>query len=178
MQPTQENSTYKNSTRRFLQFLPVLLFITLVINGCAVKQPVPRPSYPKQPPSSSSPKQPSTPSYPSQPPPIEKPVTLPTEPTGSYSPKTGPAGSLYTSAQEAIDRGNYQQAEMSLERALRIEPRNGHYWYSMAQVKYKQQQYSQAMHLCSKSKSFAGKNTQLIGLNDALIHKAQQQLSK
>lgn len=83
---------------------------------------------------------------------------------------------MYASAKEAINNGNYQQAEMALERALKIEPRNAHYWYTMAQTKFEQKQYAQTVHLCSKSKSLAGKNTQLLRLNDELQAKAEQHL--
>jgi Tfp pilus assembly protein PilF len=76
-----------------------------------------------------------------------------------------------------VGQGDYQQAEMALERALKIEPRNPHYWFSMAQIKYKQKQYAQTIHLCSKSKSFAGKDEQLRQLNDALSAQAQQQIA-
>lgn len=75
-----------------------------------------------------------------------------------------------------MTRGNYGQAEMMLERAIKIEPRNAHYWYTMAEVKYSQGQYSQTVHLCSKSKSLAGKNSQLLQLNDTLTAKARQRL--
>ena len=75
-----------------------------------------------------------------------------------------------------MTRGNYGQAEMMLERAIKIEPRNAHYWYTMAEVKYSQGQYSQAVHLCSKSKSLAGRNSQLLQLNDTLSYKAKQRM--
>lgn len=172
--------------RKFLQILPAIVTITLMLNGCTVKRQVPPPSYPQPAPSHPFP---GKSRYPTQPVPAPTPAPVPApvpapqppsaeEPAGTYRPKTGPASALYATAQEALGRGNYQQAEMAMERALRIEPRNGHYWYAMAQVKYKQGQYSQAIHLCSKSKSLAGRNAQLLHLNDDLMQRAQQQLSK
>jgi len=158
--------------------LPILVLLTLLVNGCAVKQPVPQRPYPtKKPSAHTTPSKTPSPRYPT--PQVVQPhqVTPPQmTSTATYTPKTGAGGALYSSAQGAIGRGDYQQAEMSLERALKIEPRNAHYWYTMAQVKYKQKPYYHAVHLCSKSKSLAGKNSQLISLNDDLSAKARQQL--
>jgi tetratricopeptide (TPR) repeat protein len=188
--PTNGISTFKRifflqkykkaicKTLHVLKILPAIITVTLVINGCTIKRSVPPPSHPRPAPSYPAPgKSP----YPAPPVPAPIPAPQPSppkEPAGVYKPKTGPAGALYATAQEALGRGNYQQAEMAMERALRIEPRNSHYWYTMAQVKYKQGQYSQAIHFCSKSKSLAGKNAQILHLNDDLIQRAQQQLSQ
>lgn len=165
-----------------LQLFPLiasaLLMVSLMLNGCTVKRTLPPPSYPKKPvPSRPAPAKPPVPVQP-VPVPAPAPQPLPPqEPAESYRPKTGPAGALYATAQEALGRGNFQQAEMVMERALRIEPRNSHYWYTMAQVKYRQGQYSQAIHFSSKSKSLAARNAQLLRLNDELIQRAKQRLS-
>jgi len=158
--------------------LSILALSALLLNGCAIKQPVPQRSYPtkKTVPHTTPSRVPSS-SYPT--PQVVQPHDVPppqTSQTTPYTPKTGAGSSLYSTAQGAIGRGDYQQAEMALERALKIEPRNAHYWYTMAQVKYKQKQYSQAIHLCSKSKSLAGRNSQLISLNDDLSAMARKHL--
>lgn len=177
------NRTAMKKLQRILRIFPSIIAITLMINGCTVKKIISPPSYPQPAPSHPAPAKPPHPAQP-VPSPVPAPAPIPTpaplppqEPAGIYRPKTGPAGALYASAQQALDSGSYQQAEMAMERALRIEPRNGHYWYTMAQVKYRQGQYSQAVHFCSKSKSFAGRNTQLLRVNDELIQRAQQQMS-
>jgi len=159
--------------------LPVLALFLLLQSGCAVKQPVPQPRYPQKTTGRTAPstaiksRLPSS-TYPSP----QKMTPAPEPPVATYTPKVGPGGALYSSAKDAIGQGNYQQAEMALERALKIEPRNAHYWYTMAQVKYKQKQYSQTIQLCSKSKSLAGKNAQLLQLNEELSEKAQQRLTR
>jgi len=161
--------------------LPFALLLAVLLNGCTVKQPVSRPQYPKQPPPRTAPaKVPHPPSYPTRTVPTPKPevVTPPQQPAAVYNPKLGPGGALYGAARKELAEGNYRQAEMTLERALRIEPRNAHYWYAMAEVKYHQKQYAQTVHLCSKSKSLAGKDAQLLRLNDELSAMAQQQLSR
>ena len=158
--------------------LPILALLVILLNGCAIKQPVPQRSYPtKKPAPHTTPSRIPSPTYPT--PQVYQPRDIPppqTSQTTTYTPKTGAGSSLYSTAQGAIGRGDYQQAEMALERALKIEPRNAHYWYTMAQVKYKQKQYSQAIHLCSKSKSLAGRNNQLISLNDDLSAMARKHL--
>ncbi len=66
--------------------------------------------------------------------------------------------------------GQRETAEASLERALRIEPRNPWLWHELAQLRLAQGQYAQAITLARKSNSFAGgkrrvqaENWQVIG---------------
>ncbi len=66
--------------------------------------------------------------------------------------------------------GQGDTAETSLERALRIEPRNPWLWHELAQQRLAQGQYAQAITLARKSNSFAGgkhrvqaENWQVIG---------------
>jgi predicted Zn-dependent protease len=159
-------STTLHRTHIFIRALPFILVATLFLHGCTVKQHLP-PVH-RKPPSRPAPQQPE----PQLPVPQEP---APQEPTGVYTPKTGPAAALYHTAKSSLDRGDLQQAEMTLERALRIEPRNAHYWHTLAQVKYQQKQYSQAIHLCLKSKSLAGKDQHIIQLNEQLIARARAQ---
>ena len=51
--------------------------------------------------------------------------------------------------------GKREAAGASLERALRIEPRNAWLWNELAQVRQAQGQYAQAISLAQKSNSFA-----------------------
>lgn len=66
--------------------------------------------------------------------------------------------------------GQREASEASLERALRIEPRNPWLWLELAQLRLAQGQYAQAITLARKSNSFAGgkhrvqaENWQVIG---------------
>lgn len=172
----------------------LVIAMALFLHGCATKRVVPPyPGAPEQPQYPESPTYPTSPSYPSYPTelpgeptqlpediPLEQPITA--EPTAPLRPleeppsQTGAAAALYQTAREALGKSEYKQAEMTMERALRIEPRNGYYWYTMAQIKYRQQDYSQAINLCLKSKSFAGQDYNLIEINDSLIASARQKL--
>ena len=95
-------------------------------------------------------------------------------PKPEYVPQTGAATALFRKAQSAMQAGQYKTAEMHLERALRIEPRNPHYWYAMAQVKFKQAEYSQTVQFCLKAKSLAASLPQLIERSRELMKQARQ----
>lgn len=106
--------------------------------------------------------------------PVEQQKTVPTIPKG-YS--SGPANALYQDATQAMAAGAFDRAELSLERALRIEPGNPYYWYTMGKVKYRQGANNQAVQFCLKSKSLAGRDTRLIRMNDELIDQIRRETS-
>lgn len=157
-------------TRPQKKWLLIIALITLLLSSCSVKQPVPL----HRSPAKSGQTRQSPP--PKQVPSIASPHPAQPEPAISYAPRLGAGSTLYTSAQDAMARGNDQQAEMLMERALKIEPRNAHYWYTMARVKFRQHQYSQTVHLCSKSKSLAGGERHLLQLNDELSARARERM--
>ncbi len=88
------------------------------------------------------------------------------------------AGTLLASARQNVREGQFSQAEMKLERALRVEPRNARLWHEMAQVKYRQKDYDQAVQFCIKSNSLAGKDYGLIQQNWLLMEKAYLELGE
>jgi tetratricopeptide (TPR) repeat protein len=88
------------------------------------------------------------------------------------------AGTLLASARQNVRAGQFSQAEMVLERALRLEPRNARLWYEMAQVKYGQKDYGQVVQFCIKSNSLAGKDYGLTQQNWLLMEKAYLQLGE
>jgi len=87
-------------------------------------------------------------------------------------PKETAAGSLLADANRAIEAGQFNKAEVTLERALRVEPRNPVLWHEMARVKYGKKQYGQAIQFCLKANSLAGRNNSLIRQNWYLIANA------
>jgi predicted Zn-dependent protease len=74
-----------------------------------------------------------------------------------------------------LDNGGGQReaAGASLERALRIEPRNGWLWHELAQLRLAQGQYAQAASLAQKSISFAARERRLQALNWRVIGNAR-----
>ena len=74
-----------------------------------------------------------------------------------------------------LDTGSGQReaAGASLERALRIEPRNGWLWHELAQLRLAQGQYAQAIALAQKSISFAARERRLQAMNWRVIGNAR-----
>jgi tetratricopeptide (TPR) repeat protein len=83
--------------------------------------------------------------------------------------------SLIESARQDIAAGNYVTAAASLERALRIEPRNARLWYELAQVRMGQRMYRQVESLALRANSFAADNTQLRQASWQLIGESREQ---
>ena len=100
----------------------------------------------------------------------------PSPPQAIYAPQTGPATAIYTDAYKALQAAQYTKSEMLIERALRIEPRNPHYWYTMALVKFRQGQYAQTIQFCLKAGSLAGNQHLLADLNKKLMAEARGEL--
>lgn len=80
---------------------------------------------------------------------------------------------LLDRAQTDNSSGQREAAGASLERALRIEPRNPWLWLELAQVRLAQGQYAQAITLARKSNSFAGHQTRVQAGNWQVIGQAR-----
>jgi predicted Zn-dependent protease len=80
---------------------------------------------------------------------------------------------LLDRAQLDNNAGKREAAGASLERALRIEPRNPWLWLELAQVRLAQGQYAQAITLARKSNSFAGRQPRLQSENWQVIGQAR-----
>ena len=154
---------------RILRTTLLLLFASLLLHGCAshhVRHPSREQVAPKQ---EQAP--PPTPKL------QEEVLKKEPSPAGQESlpdlkPQRGPAQALYREAEQAMGKGEYKQAEILLERALRVEPRNGWYWHAMGRVQYGQGSYEQAIQFCLKSDSMAGGDSNLKQYNRLLIKKA------
>jgi Tfp pilus assembly protein PilF len=70
--------------------------------------------------------------------------------------------------------GNLASAAASLERALRIEPRNPRLWHELARVRLKQGQYAQAESVAARSNSWAADDRALRAENWRLIAQARE----
>ncbi len=130
--------------------------------------------YPEQP-SSVPPREPEIRTIPAPPPP-PKPAPVPA-PTPS-APVAGPAAPLYAEAETALQAGNYQAAEMLLQRALRIEPRNPRYWYALARTTAQQGNHRQTVQFCLKAASLAGNDSQLTHRIRSLQERAERALQQ
>jgi len=79
-------------------------------------------------------------------------------------------------AQDQVRDSNYDGAANSLERALRIEPRNPILWNRLADVHYLQKLWQKAIQLAAKSNTLAGDNQSLRRENWYLMSNAYKAL--
>jgi predicted Zn-dependent protease len=82
--------------------------------------------------------------------------------------------SLMDGARTDVAAGRLVNAAASLERALRIEPRNPRLWQELARVRLKQGDYAQAESVAARSSSWAGGDNRLRAENWRLIAQARE----
>jgi tetratricopeptide (TPR) repeat protein len=80
---------------------------------------------------------------------------------------------LMENARADTRAGRLAEAGASLERALRIEPRNPRLWHELARVRLAQGQFAQAENLAARSNSFVGSDSTLRSQNEQLIAEAR-----
>ena len=106
---------------------------------------------------------------PSAPPPTAEPAPPPI----SRSENVAVAG-LMESARADAAAGKLSTAAASIERALRIEPRNPRLWQELARVRLQQGQFVQAESVAARSNSWAGSDNALRAENWRLIAQARE----
>ena len=84
------------------------------------------------------------------------------------------ASSLMAKAEQQQRSGDLTGAASTLERALRIEPRNALLWNRLANVRLEQRRNALASELASKSNAFAGSDNALKKNNWLIISSARQ----
>jgi Tfp pilus assembly protein PilF len=82
--------------------------------------------------------------------------------------------SLMDGARSDVAAGRLANAAASLERALRIEPRNPRLWQELARVRLMQGEYAQAESVAARSNSWAGGDNRLRAENWRLIAQARE----
>ena len=80
---------------------------------------------------------------------------------------------LMQSARADSAAGRLANAAASLERALRIEPRNPRLWHELARVRLKQGDYAQAESVAARSNTWAGSDQELRAANLRLMEEAR-----
>ncbi|HWI38395.1 MAG TPA: tetratricopeptide repeat protein [Burkholderiales bacterium] len=138
--------------------------IVLLLAGCAAQTPAPVVT--------------TTPT----PAPTETPVPAPSAPSTPATPtvlrpatkESTAIASLMDSARADTAAGRLSNAAATLERALRIEPRNPRLWSELARVRFQQRDYAQAESTALRSESWAGKDNLLRADNWRLIAAARE----
>jgi len=120
-------------------------------------------------------------------PPEAPPGPVPQEPGAAVPPQTPEAApppaarsenvavaGLMESARTDAAAGKLSTAAASIERALRIEPRNPRLWQELARVRLQQTQFTQAENMAARSNSYAGSDNALRAENWRLIAQARE----
>jgi hypothetical protein len=136
------------------------LAAAVILAGCAsVQAPAPV----------SEPASAPTTAWPAPPPSEPGSVPLP----GTASPESAAVASLLHVAHTDAASGRFANAAASLERALRIEPRNARLWQELARVRLMEGNYAQAESMAARSNSWAGNDGRLRAENWRLIAQAR-----
>jgi tetratricopeptide (TPR) repeat protein len=108
--------------------------------------------------------------------PVETPSTAPVPtpaPSSSTTRETTAIASLMDSARADTAAGRLPDAAATLERALRLEPRNPRLWQELARVRLAQGDFVQAEQLAQRSNSWAGSDSALRAENARIIEDAR-----
>jgi len=89
-----------------------------------------------------------------------------------------PAAELLSDAEQALESGDYNRAEIQMERAMRVDPRNGQVWHFMARIRYEMGDYAQTVQFCLKSNTLASYDRSLMKQNWILLEKAYTMLGE
>ena len=83
---------------------------------------------------------------------------------------------LLNSAKNQSNDGDHDRAAATLERAVKIEPKNALIWHHLAKVYFRQKMYREAINFATRSNALAGVNRFLIGDNWLVIGDARAAL--
>jgi len=104
------------------------------------------------------------------------PPPISAEPRAPVSTGNSAVVALLSSADKQQRGGDTAGAAATLERALRIEPRNARLWHQLALLRFEQQNYRMAADLADKSNSLAQNDGELTRANWRLIARARSAL--
>lgn len=77
---------------------------------------------------------------------------------------------LYDQAMNYLSAGDFDQAEASLERGLRIEPNNAYLWFELARLSADYGNVKKARELASRAQSLAGGDRYLQGQIERFVN--------
>lgn len=111
-----------------------------------------------------------------EPAPVEQPQPSPAPPAAPQAEikENVAIAGLMESARSDAAAGRLPNAAASLERALRIEPRNPRLWQELARVRLQQGDYGQAESLAQRSNTWGGTDNRLRAENWRLIAQSRQ----
>jgi len=103
------------------------------------------------------------------------PVSEPEAPPAATQPPSEniAVAGLMDTARADVAANRLGSAAATLERALRIEPRNPRLWHELAKVRLKQGDYAQAESTAQRSNAWAGSDADLRAANQRIIEDAR-----
>lgn len=104
----------------------------------------------------------------------QQPASIPQVET--YQSSNAAVVALLDSAYQQRQQGDLTVAASTLERAVRISPRDAAVWHELALVRFKQNKFQLASSLAAKSNLLASNNTDLQYQNWMLIAESKQKL--
>ena len=108
--------------------------------------------------------------------PSPAPVEEPARPHAQRPQESVAVAGLMESARSDASAGRLANAAASLERALRLEPRNPRLWHELAKVRLRQGDFVQAENLAARSSTFAAGDPALRAENWRVIAQAREGL--
>jgi hypothetical protein len=108
------------------------------------------------------------------PPPPPPPPEPPFEPLTSFAPLSPVANALVIAANQNTQKGDIQSATTTIERAIRIEPRNATLYYQLAVLRLKESKPTLAEDLAKKCLLLASNDTRLKKHSWLLIAEARE----
>ncbi|MCP4995051.1 MAG: tetratricopeptide repeat protein [Gammaproteobacteria bacterium] len=166
----QHGNTMKTITRTDHEtickaLLSIALLSILLFQGCATYPPAQPTHYPQPQPTAPAPPQPEQ----NRPQPRMTPqVQVPDRQTSTIAADFG------RQAANQVNQGRLDLAAATLERGLRVAPKDATLWSQLAEVKLQQQQYQQARSMAAKSNSLSGGNSSIVQKNQWIIYEASQ----
>jgi tetratricopeptide (TPR) repeat protein len=114
-----------------------------------------------------------------EPAPVPAPAPAPeAAPAPAAPPSSAGVGYLVAAAERQVGSGQYEQAAASLERALRLEPKNARLWHRLARVRFDQGQWSQSVQFAQKSNQLSGTDRALRTANFQLLAESYNRLGQ
>jgi Tfp pilus assembly protein PilF len=104
---------------------------------------------------------------------VEPPAPVPETPAPQTPSENIAVAGLMDTARADVAANRLGSAAATLERALRIEPRNPRLWHELAKVRLKQGDYAQAESTAQRSNAWAGSDADLRAANQRIIEDAR-----
>jgi hypothetical protein len=133
------------------------------------EQETPKPSPTEEPVNAAIPQE-----YVAPPPPPPPPPPPKFEPLETFAPLSPAVGALASAANQSSQSGNIESATTTIERAIRIEPRNATLYYKLALLRLKQSKPRLAEDLAKKAALLASSDTKLKKHSWILVARARE----